>query len=98
MRRLPCGYLARALLAGLALTLLPLVGRAQNADPQKVRFETVDKAVLRGTFYPSSKAGPQSPTVLMVHKLGSDRQQPGWDSLAKALQAKGCAVLTFDFR
>lgn len=98
MRRLPFGRLAPFLLATVALTCLPLIGRAEAPDPQKISFETVDKAILRGTFYPSAKAGPQSPCVLMVHKLGGDRQNQGWDSLAKALQARGFAVLTFDLR
>jgi hypothetical protein len=34
----------------------------------------------------------------MLHALGSDSGQNGWDQLATELQKKGCAVLTFDFR
>ncbi|MBY0525763.1 MAG: lysophospholipase [Gemmataceae bacterium] len=98
MRRLLSQRSARTILAAVAFTFLPVAGLAQTPDPQKIQFESVDKVILRGTFYPSAKAGPQSPAVLLVHKLGSDRQQPGYESLAKALQAKGFAVLTFDFR
>lgn len=98
MPRLLFGRLATALVAGLALATFPIGSRAQAPDSQKLSFETVDKVMLRGTFYPSAKDGKKSPPVLLLHKLGGDRQAPGFESLAKALQAKGFAVLSFDFR
>jgi pimeloyl-ACP methyl ester carboxylesterase len=36
--------------------------------------------------------------VLLLHKLHGDSHQDGWDNLAEALQEKGYAVLSFDFR
>jgi pimeloyl-ACP methyl ester carboxylesterase len=100
MPRLLFGRLATALVAVLALGQYPIASRAQTPDSQKLTFETVDKVTLRGTFYPSAKDGKKSPPVLLLHKLGSTegRQTPGFESLAKALQAKGFAVLSFDFR
>jgi pimeloyl-ACP methyl ester carboxylesterase len=100
MSRLLIGRYAAALVAGLVLVQFPIDSRAQAPDSQKISFETIDKVLLRGTFYPSSKDGKKSPPVLLLHKLGSaqGRQSPGFESLAKALQLKGFAVLSFDFR
>jgi pimeloyl-ACP methyl ester carboxylesterase len=97
MARLLFGRLATALVAGLAL-VCSLPGQAQAQNSQKISFETMDKVMLRGTFYPSAKDGKKSPPVLLLHKLGGDRGSAGFDSLAKALQDKGFAVLSFDFR
>lgn len=98
MPRLHIGRLAIALFAGLGLAHLPSASWAQTPEPQKISFETVDKVMLRGTWYPSSKDGSKSPVVILVHKLGADRMMPGFESLAQALQAKGFAVLSFDMR
>jgi pimeloyl-ACP methyl ester carboxylesterase len=65
---------------------------------QKVAFKSYDKVDLNGTFYPSTGEGKRSPVVLLLHKLGGNSQEEGWDKLAKALQEKGMAVLSFDFR
>src|SRR5262249_23029334 len=62
---------------------------------EEVQFETVDKVDLRGTFYPSSK--PKAACVILLHKIGGNRQQNGWDSLAQELQ-KEFAVLSLHFR
>jgi len=97
------------LMFGLALLSgLSQVGAQDKKDPAKkpeektgdferVRFDTVDQVELHGTFYPSSK-GKRSSCVLLLHALGKDSQQEGWDKLAKELQSKGYAVLNFDFR
>jgi len=90
------------LVAGLALLILPLGIQAQDnksdqdkkTDTDSARFDTVDGAELRGTFYPASKS--KAPAVLMLHRYGGNRQ--GWENLAEELQKKGLAVLTFDFR
>jgi len=95
MHRLFLGRLSAGLLAGLALTCLPHAGRA--ADGERVRFYTWDKVEIHGTFYPSAK-GNKSPCVLMLHALGGSTEQDGWADLAKQLQKKDLAVLTFDFR
>jgi predicted esterase len=84
------------LLAGTALLLAPGAAFAQG-NSKEVRFETIDKVKIKGTFYPSG-GGNKSPCVLLLHKLGGNRQQDGWNELATALQNKGFAVLSFDFR
>lgn len=84
----------------LCLTLLP-VSRTEAAEPEGVKFDTVDHVTLTGSYYASPK-GKKAPTVLLLHdfdvKKGGSSKADGFDSLAKALQAKGFAVLTFDFR
>jgi hypothetical protein len=89
------GRLVLGLAVGLAVLGLPSPGRA--ADSEKVKFETVDRVELQGTWYPSTK-GRKAPCVLMLHPVGGNSQQEGWDDLARALQKAGYAVLTFDFR
>jgi pimeloyl-ACP methyl ester carboxylesterase len=87
-----CGGLA----AALAVALLPAPGPAQ-APPEKVRFDTVDEVELHGFYHPSAKA-EKAPCVLLLHNLGGNCNQPGWDDLARQLQLRGFAVLRFDFR
>ncbi len=90
------------MLAGLALVILTQGIQAQDKKPDQdkksdsdnVRFDSVDGAELRGTFYPSSKA--KASAILMLHRYGGNRQ--GWENLAEELQKNGFAVLTFDFR
>jgi pimeloyl-ACP methyl ester carboxylesterase len=72
---------------------MPVPARAQKSE--EVQFETFDKVELRGTFYASTK--PKAPCVILLHKIGGNRQQNGWDNLAQELQ-KEFAVLSFDFR
>jgi hypothetical protein len=62
-----------------------------------VPITTVDGVELVGKYYrsPNSKEGP---CAILLHKYGSDRSKGDWDLLARALQEKGYAVLTFDFR
>jgi hypothetical protein len=87
------------LLLGLALIALSQPGGAARAADRfsKVSFDTVDGVTLQGTFYPSPK-GKDEPTVLLLHRIGSDSHKDGWDELAKALNDKGYSVLSFDFR
>jgi pimeloyl-ACP methyl ester carboxylesterase len=98
MRRLPFGHGLPLLLAGLALALLPSAGRSDAPKAQKLLFETFDKVQIQGTWFPSSADGPKSPCVILLHKIGGNHGQEGWESLAQALQEKGFAVLAFDFR
>ena len=87
-----------ALLLGLGLLALFSGGAARAADNfSKVSFDTVDGVTLQGTFYPSPK-GKNEPTVLLLHRIGSDSHKDGWDALASKLQDKGYSVLSFDFR
>ncbi len=92
---------ARPTLAlGLAAALLlSAPALAQNVD--RVKFETCDGVELHGSFYPSNQ-GAKASCVLLLHNVGGkdddNSQQDGWDRLAKALQEKGFAVLSFDFR
>lgn len=88
------------LVALLAWTLLPYAGQAQQSQgamPEKVRFETFDRADLQGSFYAGPR-GNKSPCVLLLHPIGGSSQQEGWNDLSKELQQKGFAVLSFDFR
>src|SRR5262249_15867833 len=90
----------RQFLLGLAATSLAMLGMpaaTSAADGQEVQFDTADYVTLKGTFYPG-KNGKNSPAVILLHDFGSDRTKGGWDALAKELQKKGFAVLTFDFR
>src|SRR4051812_16610826 len=82
-------------LAALTLLLRPAAAPAQEM-PKAVEFNTVDGVEIHGTFYPSGK--PKARTVLMLHDFGEHSRKAEWVKLAKALQAKDYAVLTFDFR
>jgi hypothetical protein len=67
--------------------------------PRSVSFLSADHVTLEGTYYPSAE-GKNAVCVLMLHEPGAGRHrgEEGWQSLAKALQRKGLAVLTFDYR
>jgi len=86
------------LILGLGLTLIVL---SQANASEKVNFDTVDGVSLEGTYWPS-KDGTKAPCALLLHsfesKKGGSRSQEGWESLATALNDKGYAVLSFDFR
>jgi pimeloyl-ACP methyl ester carboxylesterase len=87
---------------GLLLGVALLVGLGANParaaeKPTKVQFETGDGVTLQGSFWQGGK-GKEEPTVLLLHKIGSDSHKDGWDSLAGKLQEKGYSVLSFDFR
>jgi hypothetical protein len=97
MQRLHLGRGALGLWAGLALCWTPQVSLGQQAKPERVRFETVDKVEIHGTYYASDKKN-EAPCALLLHPVTGTSQLGGWDSLALALQKKGFAVLTFDFR
>lgn len=70
---------------------------AQGVNKQDVSFATADGIKLMGTFYPGGK-GNNSPTALILHEWGKDRNKGDWGTLAEQLQKSGFAVLTFDFR
>src|SRR5262249_21373057 len=96
--RLACGALC---LSFLSFSFPACVARA--VDPvkkeafEKAKFFTADHVELMGRFYPSFK-GKKAPSVICLHKIGSDSSKDGWDKLAESLQKKGYAVLVFDFR
>jgi alpha-beta hydrolase superfamily lysophospholipase len=85
------------LAAGLIVSLLPTAALGQANKPIKANFESVDGVALRGIYYPSAKR-TDAPCVLILPAIGTDIKRKGWDSLALKLQAKGCAVLMFDYR
>ena len=95
MRVLPRRQFLLGLAASLAVVGVP--HSAFAADGQEVQFDTADFVTLKGTFYPGSN-GNKSSCVILLHEFGSDRTKGGWDALAKELQKKGFAVLSFDFR
>src|SRR5262245_34227753 len=79
-------------------TLLSAQAQISDTENKKsVTFETIDDVRLSGTFYRGLK-GTDSPCVLMLNAFKADRSKGGWDTLAGELQAKGFAVLTFDYR
>ncbi len=88
-----------ALILGVGL----LSGRTAVAadDSTRVNFDTSDGVKIQGYYY-SSKDGKKGPAVLLLHnfsvKKGGTALDDGWADLAKALSAKGYAVLAFDFR
>lgn len=88
---------ATALLLGLAWAWMVPAGSAQPPKPKFPTFKTKDQVEIHGTFYPS-RGGRDSWCVLMLHGLGGNKQQQGWDRLAQDLQKEDFAVLTFDFR
>jgi pimeloyl-ACP methyl ester carboxylesterase len=65
------------------------------ASPQAIEVHTADFVTLKGVFYPAAH-GKEALCVLLLHDVTS--KQDGWKDLALALQARGCAVVTFDFR
>jgi pimeloyl-ACP methyl ester carboxylesterase len=74
---------------------VPLVRRLPL--PQRVEFATGDGVKLVGQFYPSTK-DRNSRAVLLIPPIGSATGERAWQDLAQALQGKGYAVLSFDFR
>jgi pimeloyl-ACP methyl ester carboxylesterase len=90
------GRLSAALIVGLVFAGLTPRSRADD-NFERVKFDTVDGVEIHGTFYPG-KSASKSPCVLMLHALGGSSDQEGWAELAKKLQAKDMAVLSFDFR
>jgi pimeloyl-ACP methyl ester carboxylesterase len=95
MLRTRCGKPVTAFAALGAL--LFVAATAMGAEPERVRFTTADYAEIQGLYY-ASDLGIKAPTVLMLHPVGSSIEAPGWSDLAKKLQEKHYAVLTFDFR
>jgi pimeloyl-ACP methyl ester carboxylesterase len=86
------------LTACIGLSFL-LFGARADAQEKKagedIQFETADKVEIHGRYYASPK--PKAPGVILLHNIGGNRQQEGWDKLAEALH-KDFSVLSFDFR
>jgi pimeloyl-ACP methyl ester carboxylesterase len=95
MRPFTPGVLAFSLVFTLSSPFSGTAGYA--AEPERVRFETADFVTIQGTYYASDK-GKRAPCAILLHPIGENSQMEGWDDLAKTLQKKGIAVLTFDFR
>jgi dienelactone hydrolase len=64
------------------------------AESQTIKFTSVEKLEIIGTFYESPKAS--SPAVLLLHQWQSNRKS--YDNFAKQLQATGFGVLAIDGR
>jgi hypothetical protein len=93
-------FVSKSQIAGVVFATIGLAWMAPSiraAEPERVKFLTFDQVEINGTFFPGSK-GNKSPCALMLHALGGDSQQEGWEALAKKLSEKGYAVLAFDFR
>jgi alpha-beta hydrolase superfamily lysophospholipase len=96
-RPLAAGLLFCGALGSIFLTFQTSYGQGEKDGTFKeAKFDTVDQVELKGSYYPSA-AGKDAPCVLLLHKLMTGKKER-WDKLAAALQKKGYAVLTFDFR
>jgi dienelactone hydrolase len=67
---------------------------AELAAPQTIKFESVDKVEIVGTFYESLK--PDSPALLLLHQWNSNRKS--YNKFAKRMQGNGYSVLSIDGR
>ena len=76
MRSLVAGSGACLVLASAFLGSHQSCGQAPTVE--KVRFDTVDRVTIRGTFYASSK-GTKAPCALLLHDLRANRGIAGWD-------------------
>jgi alpha-beta hydrolase superfamily lysophospholipase len=89
-----------ALLPAACLALSPAVAPAQGKDkkPDKVVIPTTDGVKLHGNWYASNQQN--APVVMLLHSPSKtdDSSKKGWHELATALQEKGYAVISFDFR
>jgi pimeloyl-ACP methyl ester carboxylesterase len=95
MRRARSGSLQAAI--AVVIAFLGTAATVLGAESERVRFITADFVEIQGLYYPGDQ-GIKSPAVIMLHPLGSSIEAPGWSDLAKKLQEKHFAVLTFDFR
>jgi predicted alpha/beta-fold hydrolase len=95
MRRARSGSLLAAFAAVFAWFGTAATVPAQEFE--RVRFITADFVEIQGQYY-AGKQGIKSPAVIMLHPIGGSSDTPGWSDLAKKLQEKNFAVLTFDFR
>ena len=73
------------LVAVVPLTWLATPGAAQ--EPERIKFFTFDQVEIHGTFYAGGK-GNKSPCAILLHAIGGNSQQEGWEDLAKKLQAE----------
>lgn len=78
-------------------TCMSFPAACRSGEPERIRFDTADYVTIQGTYYPSDK-GKRAPCAILLHPIGENSQMEGWDDLAKSLQKKGIAVVTFDFR
>jgi hypothetical protein len=114
MQRNPWGLLVLGFWVALMLALSDAPAGAQDKKsgkdgkvgkgdkdlaPKAVEILTIDGVELRGKFYPSAR-GKDAPVAMLLHALGDGENSSTkeWINLAKKLQERGYAVLTFDFR
>ena len=77
-------------------------GDDEKGKPQAADLETSDGVLIAATYFPPLRPDKNTPVVMLLHGYG-EKQSVFWPSssdkdLAFALQDKGYAVLTFDFR
>ena len=75
----------------------PPTARRTPPASERVDIPTGDGVMLHGRFYPGPE-GTKSNGVLLVPDLAMRSAEEAYGELARALQNKGLAVLTFDFR
>lgn len=79
---------------GPTLNLDDVVLQPLPTTPQRVRFTSADGIELAATYYPTGR--DQSPTLLLLHMLGSDRES--WREFALDGQRQGYSSLALDIR
>ncbi len=80
----------------------PKSDQDEKSKPQAHDFDTADGVLIAATYFPPLRPGKDVPVVMLLHGYG-EKQSVFWPTgsdrdLAFALQDKGYAVLTFDFR
>jgi len=84
----------------------PRSEQEEKTKPQAVDLQTDDGVLIAATYFPPIRPGKDVPAVILLHGFGGttgEKQSVFWPTggkrdLAFALQERGYAVLTFDFR
>ncbi len=91
------------LAAGVLLLAAPPAPAQEAVVGQPEEFKTADGVLLKGRFYPASKAGQsagEQPAVILLYSpgVGKDMSKGDWATLADKLAKEGYNVLQFDWR
>jgi pimeloyl-ACP methyl ester carboxylesterase len=84
-------YFTRSL---ILILFAPTLMAALSSRP--VRLMTDDNVTITGMFYPAATNSEITPAVLLVHSLGSSRNE--WPGVPQMLQRNGIACLAIDLR
>lgn len=78
-----------------SLLLLAFLAAPADAQPEKIKFDTVDGVQIRGNFFAGKR---NAPVVMILHDYENQSSTKEWTNLAESLQKAGYSVLAFDFR